>query len=906
MAGSRQVTIQFLGDAKGLISATNSAGKSTTTLGDKLKRVGKAALIGFGTATLVAGKAMYDMAEAAIEDEKSAALLARTLQNATGATKGQISAVEDWITAQGKAYGVADDDLRPAISKLATATGDLSKAQDLASLAMDVSAGTGKDLQSITLALAKAQNGSLAGLGRLGVATKDAAGETKTLGEITDDLASKYRGAASTAAETAAGKFQRLKLELSETGESIGYKLLPYANELGDWLLSKGVPALENGARAAKRELTPALKDLAGFVGENKDEFADLGHEVLTTVIPALRQGGEMAGTAVRFFSALPEPIKSIGAEAAIAAVVIPRLTTAINGVSTAVGLGTTKVAGWRKGLLLAAGIGGVAAIEEGSRRGSKAVTVLGTAMTGAFVGGTIGSAIPGIGTAIGALGGAAVGAGVGLIKVHKGADSAGESASSASPKIDGLKESLNQMTGATTRATKALILHELQEKGVTTSASQLGIASSDLIKSVNGNEKAIKRVNDAWAKNGNLLDGLQNQKISEFLGGMRAELSKDQKELKDTNAALDGTDRAARRAAAGLKQPGKDRPSTDKWTALYSGDLNKAVNQTGMGSAKMRALLGGVTTGANKGVTSVRSLAQAVGNLRSKSIDVTVEYHYQGRPPSNNAGAGGPATRSATGGNVIHGNFGLDGTKGSYADALLGQNDRALQQAGNGLIVSITKGLKKGERTLKNVLAGIQDYLAKKTEALKDLLDQRSSFVDSFRSSFSENLFGAQFTDAEGNALAPTVDRMLQFAQQQNSNANSLAANVQSLLGKGLSKDLIDQLVGQGQSGYDQIAALAAGTQAQIQQFNALNAATRSTLEGLGVDLFNALNPGVQDQIKILQNQVDAAARQEALLQRIADTKTEGDIHIKGTDLVITLRRVERQTGRQLLVTPA
>jgi hypothetical protein len=80
----RQVTIQFLGDARSFTSATCAMGRSTTTLGDKLKRVGKAAMIGFAGAAVLAGKAAYDMAEAAAEDQKQAALLANTLKNTTG------------------------------------------------------------------------------------------------------------------------------------------------------------------------------------------------------------------------------------------------------------------------------------------------------------------------------------------------------------------------------------------------------------------------------------------------------------------------------------------------------------------------------------------------------------------------------------------------------------------------------------------------------------------------------------------------------------------------------------------------------------------------------------------------------------------------------------------------------
>jgi hypothetical protein len=41
-------------------------------------------------------------------------------------------------------------------------------------------------------------------------------------------------------------------------------------------------------------------------------------------------------------------------------------------------------------------------------------------------------------------------------------------------------------------------------------------------------------------------------------------------------------------------------------------------------------------------------------------------------------------------------------------------------------------------------------------------------------------------------------------------------------------------------------------------------------------------------------------------LLQKIADKQVEGEIKIKGTDLVISIRKVEKQTGKQYFVSPS
>lgn len=168
-------------------------------------------------------------------------------------------------------------------------------------------------------ALAKAQNGNLGALGRLGVATKDASGHTMTLDQITKNLAATYQGQASAAANTAAGKYARLKLMLSETGESIGYKLLPVITALatlilnrvvpavssfgshmstklgpslrqvGDYIRTKIIPSLSQMATWARAHLVPALQQLTGFiVGRFIPAMVQWDHWLLGKIVPAI------------------------------------------------------------------------------------------------------------------------------------------------------------------------------------------------------------------------------------------------------------------------------------------------------------------------------------------------------------------------------------------------------------------------------------------------------------------------------------------------------------------------------------------------------------------------------------------------------------------------------------------
>ena len=265
-------------------------GHSSSSAGAKLKTFAKAGAFAAGAAALAAGAAIFNMAKAAMADEKAQALLAKQLKNSAGATDAQVKSTEDWITAQGKALGVTDDDLRPALAKLVATTHDVGKAQKLASLAMNVSAGTGKSLSTVSAALAKAQLGQTSGLAKLGVATKNADGSTRSLKDITADMAKTYDGAASTAANTASGKFGRLKLIFDETKESIGSKLLPVLTSMATWFLSKGLPAISKMGHYLADTFGPVLGKIVGWV---KDKLLPALMSAYQQALPALKSAFE-------------------------------------------------------------------------------------------------------------------------------------------------------------------------------------------------------------------------------------------------------------------------------------------------------------------------------------------------------------------------------------------------------------------------------------------------------------------------------------------------------------------------------------------------------------------------------------------------------------------------------------
>ena len=155
------------------------------------------------------------------------------MRNNTSANTEQIEAMEKTIGRMEMQKAVADDELRPALGNLVRATGDVAKAQDLLNLSLDISAATGRDLQSVTLALSKAQTGNITALTRLGIPLSAAAVKSKDLSAIQDELRVRFAGASDAAAASADGGMKKLQIALDNAYETVGYKILPV---LGDYV----------------------------------------------------------------------------------------------------------------------------------------------------------------------------------------------------------------------------------------------------------------------------------------------------------------------------------------------------------------------------------------------------------------------------------------------------------------------------------------------------------------------------------------------------------------------------------------------------------------------------------------------------------------------------------------------
>jgi hypothetical protein len=300
MADIRTLKLALLADTKQFIDGLDKADKETKSFSSKLGGALKAGALAFAALGAAAGVAAIkigvDSVKAAIEDEKAQVSLAQTLKNVTKATDAQIKATEDYIDKTARATGVADDQLRPSLDRLVRSTQDVTKAQKLQSLALDIAAGTGKDLATVSEALGKAYDGNLGALKRIGVPLDENIVKTKDFDKAVIALSETFEGQADAAANTFAGRLARFKVAIDEAKESLGQALLPLLERFAKFATDVLAPALQgliDGLTGKKKSVVPSL----GMFAEATNEGEEAGYN-LGKALRDLGSGlGSLAGT---------------------------------------------------------------------------------------------------------------------------------------------------------------------------------------------------------------------------------------------------------------------------------------------------------------------------------------------------------------------------------------------------------------------------------------------------------------------------------------------------------------------------------------------------------------------------------------------------------------------------------
>ena len=267
-----------------ILSTFDAAGVNKAQRAFKgLGGVAKASAVAFAAVGAATTKFGIDAVKAATADQAAQLKLAKTLQNVTKATEAQTAAVESFITTQQFATGVSDTQLRPALENLVRATGDISQAQELLKLSLDVSAGSGRDLSIVSLGLTRALGGNFASLSKLGIVLPENIKKSKDFGKVQEYLNQLFGGQAAVAAGTFAGKLAIMRERLAEAQETIGGLLLPILSKLVDSFLNNVMPAIERvvqviqfegagaGLEAIGTEIANVITNLDGTAAKVKN-----------------------------------------------------------------------------------------------------------------------------------------------------------------------------------------------------------------------------------------------------------------------------------------------------------------------------------------------------------------------------------------------------------------------------------------------------------------------------------------------------------------------------------------------------------------------------------------------------------------------------------------------------------
>jgi glycine cleavage system regulatory protein len=268
MAGIPKVKITFDADLDELKKGVKSATGEVQSFSDRAADFGKKAALAFAVAGAAVTAFAVSAVKAAAQDEAAQKKLTDTIKATTDATAQQIASIDQYVTKTSIAAAVTDDQIRPALARLARSTGDVQEAQDLLALALDLSAASGKSLETTTNALAKANEGSNTALKKLGLGLDENYLKTASNDQIVKDLTATYGNFSENQAKTAEARFRSMSIAIEESKEAIGAALLPVAEKLATFVLETLIPALDGfiagltGNYGLKASLTESQRDL--------------------------------------------------------------------------------------------------------------------------------------------------------------------------------------------------------------------------------------------------------------------------------------------------------------------------------------------------------------------------------------------------------------------------------------------------------------------------------------------------------------------------------------------------------------------------------------------------------------------------------------------------------------------
>jgi hypothetical protein len=268
--------------------------KELKKLSNQTKAFGLTSTLSIGAATAALTAYTKKALTAAIADQRAQASLAQTLKNL-----GQAYATDEvtrYIDALQRATGTSEDLLRPAFERLVRATGDITEAQKLLNLTLDLSAATGKTVSQTSFTLTRAYNGQLTSLKKLGINLSEAEIKSKDFMAVQSKLNAMFSGTAAVAASTYAGQLNILKVSADEAADVIGIALIESISSLSG---QNGIKDLAGQMESLAQSTANVITNLGKIAKFGKDiapVAATLGAVALAFV--SIGTGGAVLGVA--------------------------------------------------------------------------------------------------------------------------------------------------------------------------------------------------------------------------------------------------------------------------------------------------------------------------------------------------------------------------------------------------------------------------------------------------------------------------------------------------------------------------------------------------------------------------------------------------------------------------------
>jgi len=287
--------------------AFSDVDKSVKHLSGSFKKLAGAAGLALSAAAILKfGKAA---ASAFIADEKAANRLAVSVKNL--GLEFETPRIEKFISELSRASGVTDDQLRPAMQRLLQTTGSVAKSQELLTQALDISAGSGVDYETVVSDLSAAYLGQTKGLTKYSLGLTKAELKTMQFSDIQEKLNTQFSGSNAAYLETYAGQMSILSNVAGEASETIGKGLIDALMILsGDTTVEELAITMEQLALNTTNAITQIAKlakNVGNFLGESYNKTDSLADR-LTDFFDRLTGNSERitrrnVGQAGRFFA---------------------------------------------------------------------------------------------------------------------------------------------------------------------------------------------------------------------------------------------------------------------------------------------------------------------------------------------------------------------------------------------------------------------------------------------------------------------------------------------------------------------------------------------------------------------------------------------------------------------------